>query len=64
MWIKEVDLAGVCFSPFVIDLLAAAAAFFLCRWVLARLGALSKLWHLGLFEISLFILILSAVVYQ
>jgi len=64
MWVKEVELVGVCFSPFIVDLLLAAAAFFPCRWALARLGLLSRLWHLGLFEFSLFILILSAVVYQ
>lgn len=62
--VKEVELAGVCFSPFIVDLLVAAVAFFACRWVLARLGLLPWLWHLGLFELSLFILILCAVVYQ
>lgn len=61
---KEAELAGVCFSPFIIELLLAAVVFFACRWLLARLGLLSRLWHLGLFELSLFILILSAVVYQ
>ncbi|PKU22176.1 DUF1656 domain-containing protein [Telmatospirillum siberiense] len=61
---KEAELAGVYFSPFVIELLIAAVALLSLRWLLARMGLLSRVWHLGLFEISLFVMILCVVVYQ
>lgn len=61
---KEAQFAGVYFAPFLLQLLIAAVPFFVCRWLLARLGILSRLWHLGLFELSLFVVILGAVVYQ
>lgn len=61
---KEANFAGVYFSSFILQLLVAAVPFFACRWLLARLGLLSRLWHLGLFELSLFVLVLGAVVYQ
>lgn len=62
--IKEAELGGVFFSPFVIELLIAVAAFLSLRWLLGRMGLLSRIWHLGLFEISVFIMILCVVVYQ
>ena len=56
---KEVEFAGIYFSPFVLHLLMAATVFFACRWLLGRLGLLSRIWYLALFELALFIVILS-----
>jgi hypothetical protein len=60
--LKEIDLTGIYVSPIVLYLILATPAFLLCRWILARLGVLSFVWHPALFEIALFGVILSAVV--
>ena len=48
--------------PLSLYLMLATLVFLPCRWVLARLGVLSFVWHPALFEIALFGVILSAVV--
>jgi hypothetical protein len=62
--LREIDIAGVCLSPFVLHLLETAVAFLVSRWLLARLGLISRLWHPALCELLLFVSILSAVGYQ
>lgn len=62
--IKEAELGGIYFSPFVIESLIAAVLLLSLRWLLGRFGLLGRVWHPGLFEISLFVVILCAVVYQ
>jgi hypothetical protein len=60
--LKEIDLTGIYVAPIVLYLMLATPAFLFCRWMLARLGVLSFVWHPALFEIALFGVILSAVV--
>jgi len=61
---KEINIYGVCLSPFVGYLLAAIPPFFAARWLLARFNLLSRFWHPALFELSLFVSILTLVAYR
>jgi len=61
--LHEINVMGIYFPPFLLHLLIAAVPFFLCRWLAARSGLLFRLWNIGLVELSLFIFILSVVVY-
>lgn len=60
--LTESDVAGVYMSPIVLYGLAAGVLFLLLRWLLTQLGFWRLVWHPGLFEIGLFISILSALV--
>ncbi len=61
--LREINILGVFISPFAWHLLLALPPFLACRWLLARTGLLFKVWHTGLFELALYVLILSLVVY-
>ncbi|MGE5514511.1 MAG: DUF1656 domain-containing protein [Bacteroidota bacterium] len=60
--LKEIDLTGVYVAPIILYLLLATPLFLACRWLLARTGVLSFVWHPALFELALFGLILSLIV--
>ncbi|HVI51985.1 MAG TPA: DUF1656 domain-containing protein [Candidatus Sulfotelmatobacter sp.] len=62
--LREFDVMGIYFPPFLLQLLMACVPFFGLRWLAARTGLLFKLWNVGLVELSLFIFILSALVYS
>lgn len=62
--VQEINIFGVCLSPFVGHLLFAIVPFFACRWLLGRFGLLSRFWHPALFELALFVSILSIVAYR
>lgn len=62
--LQEINLFGVCVSPFIIHLLLAAVLFFACRGALAHTGLLSRLWQPPLVELSLFVTLLTLVAYQ
>lgn len=57
----EFDLGGVYVSPFFVTLLLALPLYLLCRGILVQLGVMARLWYPPLFEVGLFIIILSAV---
>lgn len=59
--ITEFAIGGVYVSPFFVTLLLALPGYLLCRGILARLGLIARLWYPPLFEVGLFIIILSAV---
>ncbi|MCW2283752.1 hypothetical protein M2323_001816 [Rhodoblastus acidophilus] len=59
----ELNLFGVYLAPFVGDLLRAALVFFILRGLLARARLSRRVWHPALFELCLFVLVLSATVY-
>jgi uncharacterized membrane-anchored protein len=61
--IRELNLFGVYVAPFMGDLFIAAVVFFLLRWLCARSGLLSRVWHAALFELCLLVAALSLVVY-
>jgi len=60
--LTESDVAGVYMAPIVLYGLAAGVVFLVLRWILTQLGFWRLVWHPGLFEIGLFISILSALV--
>ncbi len=57
----EFDLGGVYVSPFFVTLLLALPVYLLCRGILVQFGVMARLWYPPLFEVGLFIIILSAV---
>ena len=62
--LREFDMMGIYVPPFLVHLLLAAGPFFLVRWLAARSGLLFKVWNVGLAELSLFVFILTALVYS
>jgi hypothetical protein len=60
--ISEVAIGGVFLAPIVIYALAAAFIFVACRFVFGVTGLLQRVWHPALFEIALYISILSLLV--
>jgi len=56
--LTEINVGGIYIAPFALHLLIAAPPFFLLRWLLSRLGLLSRVWYLALCELALFILVL------
>ncbi|MGK9232627.1 DUF1656 domain-containing protein [Inquilinus limosus] len=60
--IKEIDLAGVYLSPMLGYLVAALALTGILRFGLGRIGAYRWIWHPALFDLSLLLIILTALV--
>jgi hypothetical protein len=60
--IKEIDLAGLYLSPMLGYLLVAFVLTGLLRFVLGRIGAYRWIWHPALFDLSLLVIILTALV--
>lgn len=60
--ITEWNLGGVFMAPIVAYTILAAMIFMGCRFVLARIGLLHRVWHPALFEVALFVSILSLLV--
>jgi protein AaeX len=60
--IAEVGIGGVFLAPIVIYAIAATAIFVACRFVLGVTGLLQRVWHPALFEVALFLAILSLLV--
>ena len=59
--LQEINLFGLCVSPVVVHLALAAPPFLACRWLLARTRLLSRLWHPALFELCLFIIVVTGI---
>ncbi|ATR21017.1 putative membrane associated protein [Roseomonas mucosa] len=60
--LAEISIGGVYLAPIVVEGLLALAIFALCRSVLGRLGVLGRIWHPALFEVCLFLSIVSLLV--
>lgn len=60
--LAEINIGGVYLAPIVVEGLLAVAIFAFCRVVLGRLGVLSRIWHPALFEVCLFLSIVSLLV--
>ncbi|MFE0757828.1 DUF1656 domain-containing protein [Inquilinus sp. NPDC058860] len=60
--IKEIDLAGIYLSPMLGYLLVALVLTGLLRLGLGRIGAYRWIWHPALFDLSLLLIILTALV--
>ncbi len=60
--ISEMNISGVFLAPIVIYAVAAALIFVAIRFVLGHAGLLRRVWHPALFEVALFVCILSLLV--
>lgn len=60
--LKEVDIAGIYVAPFAVALLIAALLFLVLEWALNRVGIERWVWHRPLFDLAVFVCLLSAVV--
>lgn len=60
--LSEINIAGVYLAPIVVEGLVGLAIFLLCRFLLGRFGLLHRLWHPALFEVALFLSIVSLLV--
>ena len=60
--ITEVDVGGILIAPLVVYGIVAMPIFLVLRLLLGRLGLLRALWHPALFELSLYLSILSLLV--
>lgn len=58
----EIDLFNIYVAPLAIMMVAAYAVLFCLRSVAARQGWFAYLWHPGLFEFALYMIILSGIV--
>jgi hypothetical protein len=60
---KEVDFFGIFLSPFLAWALMAFAVLWVIRFVLLRLGFYRYVWHRSLFDISLYFVVLTMLVF-
>jgi hypothetical protein len=58
----EVSLGDVYVAPIVLKALLAGALLLLCRFLLGRSGILHRLWHPALFEVALYVSLVSLLV--
>ena len=58
---KEIDIAGVFFSPFALCLVIATAIFLPMRAFVFQRWIEPHVWHPALFELALFVMILAGV---
>jgi hypothetical protein len=59
--LKEINLDGIYVSPFALDLFIALLVFLPLRIVLDRAGIQSWVWHRPLFDVSVFVIIVSLI---
>jgi protein AaeX len=61
--IGEVSLYGIYVPPLLLLALLAFVVSRLFNWVLARTGLYRHIWHPALFDFSLFVIVLGALVF-
>jgi hypothetical protein len=59
---SEIHVGGVLLAPIVVYASAAMLIFLALRFVLGRIGVIRRLWHPALFELALYVSILSLLV--
>lgn len=60
---KEVDFLGIFLSPFLVWALFAFLLLWGIRFFLFRLGFYRYVWHRSLFDISLYLIVLTILVF-
>ncbi len=58
----EINLFGVYVAPIAPGIVVAYVIFYLLRRLAARLGLLDWVWHPGLFDLALYLIVLSTLV--
>ncbi len=61
-WLKDIDLFGFYLPSLAVWALLALLPFLLFRWLLSAGGLYRFVWHRALFNMVLYLLILSVVV--
>jgi hypothetical protein len=60
--LSEVNIGGIYMAPIVVYVAAAIPPFLICRWALGHLGILRKVWHPALFELAVYLTLLSLLI--
>ena len=60
--LSEVDVGGVYVAPIVVYAVATIPLFLIFRWVLGHLGVLRNIWHPALFELAVYVTLLSLLI--
>lgn len=60
--LSETEVGGVLFAPIVLYALAAIPITLLLRAMMWRIGFMRLVWHLALFELALYLSVLSLLV--
>jgi hypothetical protein len=60
--LSEVDLGGIYVAPIVVYGIATTPLFLILRWVLGHLGVLRHIWHPALFELAVYVTLLSLLI--
>jgi hypothetical protein len=58
----EISIGGVYLAPIVVYAIAAALIFVVLRFILGHAGLLRRVWHPALFEVAMFLCVLSLLV--
>lgn len=58
----ELDIFGVYIAPVAAMMVVAYLLLLPLRWLTLALGLLQRIWHPALFQVALYIVILSAIV--
>jgi hypothetical protein len=61
-WLKDIDILGFYVPSIAAWALLALVPFLLLRWLLLISGLYRFVWHRGLFNLALYLLILSCIV--
>jgi protein AaeX len=63
MRFTEINLLGVYVAPISVLMVVAWVATIWLRWVAARSGLLSYIWHPALFVFSIYLMVLSSLAF-
>jgi hypothetical protein len=58
----DFDIFGVYVAPMSLMIVAAALLMIPVRWLMIRAGILRYVWHPGLFEFAIYMIVLSLIV--
>jgi hypothetical protein len=59
--LKEINFFGIYFAPFALYFVIAMALFLPIRWLLDRYEAERWVWHRPLFDLSIFVILISLI---
>jgi predicted PurR-regulated permease PerM len=62
MSFEQFNIAGIYWPPFLLSLIIAIVIFLILRWLMVRFRLHRHVWHPALFEVSLFVCIVSGLV--
>ena len=60
--LSEVDVGGIYVAPIVVYAVATIPLFLILRWMLGHLGILRTTWNPALFELAVYVTLLSLLI--